>query len=255
MSADTRPIGVLDSGVGGISVLKKLAALMPNENFIYYGDSANAPYGTKSLADIRALTGNTVCLLRDLDCKCIVIACNTATSACASILRAQYSDMPIIGIEPALKPAALAHQGEHILVLATAVTLQEAKFQKLMANYQDLATIHTLACPGIVEFVEQGITSGPELAKYLQELLADYIDAPPAAVVLGCTHYPFVTDAISATLGNSCQLYDGAEGAARQTCNELARRGLAAPTDNVGTIRFLNSRKEDIELSEKLFNM
>lgn len=255
MPTDNRPIGVLDSGVGGISVLRKLVSLMPNENFIYYGDSANAPYGTRSTDEICTLTRATVDALCRMDCKCIVIACNTATTACADVLRQQYPDIPIIGIEPALKPAALAHRGGRILVLATSVTLHEAKFNRLMAAYKDTADISTLACPGIVEYVERGITDGPELISYLQNLLSPYTSPAPDAVVLGCTHYPFVSHAIQAVLGSNCEIYDGADGAARQTLNRLVKEGLTADSCAVGTVVFHNSLESDIPLSRRLFYM
>ena len=125
MNNDTRPIGVFDSGVGGISVLAELVQLMPNEHFIYYGDSANAPYGTKSLDEVKELSFEIADKLIAMDCKALVIACNTATVAAVSSLRKKYSHLPVIGIEPALKPAVLNHPNSDILVMATHVTLNQ----------------------------------------------------------------------------------------------------------------------------------
>ena len=217
MIYDNRPIGVFDSGVGGISVLRELTSIMPNENYIYFGDSLNAPYGTRPLDEVRELTFHTAGHLIGMGCKCLVIACNTATTAAVRALRARYEGVPVIGIEPALKPAVLHKPHGRVLVLATAVTLHEEKFHRLMARYENDADIFTLACPGIVEFVERGIIEGEELIEYLKQLLRNYIDNPPDAVVLGCTHYPFVRKAIDSVLGGHAEIFDGGNGTARET--------------------------------------
>ena len=132
MSTDNRPIGVLDSGLGGISVLRELVKLMPGEDFIYYGDSANAPYGTRTPEEVIDLTKKDVEFLLERGAKAIVVACNTATSAGIQILRERYTDIPVIGIEPALKPAVLSKQNPKVLVMATPMTLREEKFHHLM---------------------------------------------------------------------------------------------------------------------------
>ena len=145
-------IAVFDSGVGGISVLKSLVEVMPNEDFIYYGDSANAPYGTKTLEQVRALT----CA------KGLVVACNTATSAAVRILREQYPDVPIVGIEPAVKPAMLFMENPRVLVMATPMTIREEKLKKLMDRYRHLGEIIPLPCPGLMNFVERGDLYGDD---------------------------------------------------------------------------------------------
>ena len=254
MNTDTRPIGVFDSGVGGISVLKELVAIMPNENFIYFGDSANAPYGTKPIEIVADMTMSTADMLIEKGCKCIVIACNTATVAAVTKIRQKYSDIPIIGIEPALKPAALANPGRRILVLATHVTLNQKKFLNLLEQFKDTADIRTLEAPGIVEFVEHGLMDTPEFYEYLCELLKDYIDNPPDALVLGCTHYPFARARILSVLNNYPKAYDGGNGTARETLNQLIKHSLLAPKDAAGNIVFLNSREDEIALCRKLFN-
>ena len=133
-----RPIGVFDSGVGGISVLRELVALMPNENFIFYGDSKNAPYGTKTLEEVRKLTLADAEYLRSRNVKALVVACNTATSAAIHILREKYQkEIPVIGIEPALKPAVSVKENSRVLVMATPMTLREKKFHNLMQKFQD----------------------------------------------------------------------------------------------------------------------
>lgn len=255
MMSDNRPIGVFDSGVGGISVLGELIKLMPNENFIYFGDSRNAPYGTKPHELVRELTFATASLLIQAECKCLVIACNTATAAAVRPLRELYPGVPVIGIEPAIKPAVLANPGGHVLVMATPVTLDEDKFHRLMAKYDNAARISTLACPGIVEFVEKGIVKGPALDAYLRELLADYTDTPPDAAVLGCTHYPFVRESISLVFGEHTRIYDGGGGTARETKRQLELHGLLAATEQKGSVSIRNSNGQMVALSSRLLEI
>lgn len=255
MTPDNRPIGVFDSGVGGISVLGELIRLMPNENFIYFGDSRNAPYGSKPHGLVLDLTLATAALLIEAECKCLVIACNTATAAAVRPLRELYPGVPVIGIEPAIKPAALAHPGGSVLVMATAVTLGEDKFHRLMARYAGTARIRTLACPGIVEFVEKGIVEGDELNAYLRELLADAAADPPDAAVLGCTHYPFVRQAISEVLGEHTRIYDGGGGTARETLRQLRLHGLCAAPGQSGKAVLRNSHDGMLGLSLHLLEI
>ena len=154
------PIGVFDSGVGGISVLRELVAQMPNENYIFFGDSKNAPYGTKTLEEVQKLTCADAEYLLSRGVKALVVACNTATSAAIRILREKYADMPVIGIEPALKPAVHAGGHPRVLVMATPMTLREEKFHALMQRFESDAEILRLPCPGLVEYVEQGVLEG-----------------------------------------------------------------------------------------------
>ena len=254
MINDIRPVGVFDSGVGGISVLSELVRLMPHENFIYFGDSANAPYGTKSNDEVAALTLNNAAMLLDKGCKALVIACNTATVAAVTKVRAKYPDIPIIGIEPALKPAALYKPDGRILVMATGVTLTQVKFKKLMDNYSRTADIYTLPCPGLVEFIERGETEGEAFEAFLNNLLKDYIDNPPDAIVLGCTHYPFAKKAILKVMDNKPVIFDGGNGTARETLHQLELHNITASRDTEGKVTYLNSNPEEIELCKKLFN-
>lgn len=160
-------IAVFDSGVGGISVLKSLVEVMPNEDFIYYGDSANAPYGTKTLEQVRALTcEHAKELILNQHAKGLVVACNTATSAAVRILREQYPDVPIVGIEPAVKPAMLFMENPRVLVMATPMTIREEKLKKLMDRYRHLGEIIPLPCPGLMNFVERGDLYGDKLFKF-----------------------------------------------------------------------------------------
>ncbi|MBQ3262955.1 MAG: glutamate racemase [Oscillospiraceae bacterium] len=249
------PIAVFDSGLGGISVLRDLRALMPNENYLYFGDSANAPYGTRSLENVRALTLQNIAMLYDRGIKAAVIACNTATSAAVSALRDRFQDIPIIGMEPALKPAALAHPGGTILVLATPLTLREEKFSHLMEHYQDGVRVVPLACPELVEFVERGELESEALLQYLHARL-DPWRTEASAAVLGCTHFPFLRAAIGRVLGENAVLYDGGAGTARQTQRQLAQMDLLTNSVQEGTVILENSRNDtaEIVLSEYLLS-
>ena len=158
------PVAVFDSGLGGISVLRALVRRMPGEDFLYFGDSANAPYGVRPAAEVRELTQSVIARLYARGIKAAVIACNTATAAAIGTLRAAFSDIPVIGIEPALKPAAAQHR--HVLVLATPLTLREEKFAALMQRCAASAEILPLPCPELVEFVERGELDSPALTAY-----------------------------------------------------------------------------------------
>lgn len=250
-----RPIGVFDSGVGGISVLRELVALMPNENFIFYGDSKNAPYGTKTLEEVRKLTLADAEYLRSRNVKALVVACNTATSAAIHILREKYQKaIPVIGIEPALKPAVSVKENPRVLVMATPMTLRETKFHNLMQKFQDQAEIISLPCPGLVEFVERGELSGEALEHFLKNLFAPYQERKVDAVVLGCTHYPLVRKTIQKVLGSGVAVFDGGAGTARETLHKLKEYGLVSDAVTPGTVQFYNSTEDQamIELSKYL---
>lgn len=235
------PIAVFDSGFGGISVLKELIRLMPHENYLYFGDSKNAPYGTKSTAEVRDLTIHNIDQLIQNGAKAIVIACNTATSAAAVPLRKKYPNIPIIGMEPALKPAALCMSHAQVLVMATELTLREDKFHHLLETFENTATIYLLPAPGIVEFVEQGITEGSALSSYLRELLAPYRKQKVDCIVLGCTHFPFVQNSIQQALGYPVRFFDGGYGAAKETLRRLAEMGLCNTQKKNGSLTFQTS--------------
>lgn len=229
---DDRPVGVFDSGFGGVSVLAAATELLPCEDFIFLGDNLHAPYGDRTPDEVLALTRQGVDRLAGLGCKAVVIACNTATSAAAAALRA-HSDMPIIGMEPALKPASLLPREGAVLVMATAMTLKLDKFHQLMARYGQGAV--PVPCPGLVELIEAGETDGPRVRALLATLLGPHLTRPVKAVVLGCTHYGFLRPALAAFLPPGVQLVDGNLGTARQlkaqltACGLLAGEGRACP--------------------------
>jgi len=225
MSAKSDYIAVFDSGVGGISVLRELIRLMPNERYLYFGDSANAPYGTKSTSEVRDLTLAAAESLMARGCKALVVACNTATAAAIIDLRAKYTDKIIIGIEPALKVAADHFPGGEVGVMATPVTLREEKFDVLLHRFTDACTVHKIPAPGLVELVERGMADSQETEALLTPLLAPY-QGKLDALVLGCTHYPFAAKVIGNILGDRTALLDGGPGTARQTKRRLEAEGL-----------------------------
>lgn len=252
-----RPIGFMDSGVGGISVLREAVRVLPNEDFIYYGDSLNAPYGTKTPDEIKELTFRAVDKLMDYDIKALVVACNTATSSAIRDLRIKYSDMPVIGIEPAVKPAVVCSRGGRIIVMATPMTIRQRKFRDLVRTYETEAEIVPLACEGLMEFVEEGISDEKELMEYLDRNLGPVLTENTESIVLGCTHYPFIAKYIKKYLGDRpIVLIDGSKGTSSHLKQRLADSRLLREEDTAGKVTMLNSSpdKRMIDLSWRLFN-
>ena len=229
-------IGFFDSGVGGVSVLHTARRLLPNEHFLYYGDNGHAPYGPKPLEEIRRLSAESVGVLLDRGVKAVVIACNTATSAYAEILRAELK-LPVIGMEPALKPAQEARHGGEILVLATQATLTLPKFQRLMKRYGD--HVIPVVGRGLVELVEAGRADSPETEAALRELLGRYVGRSIDSVVLGCTHYPFLAGAIQRMFPEA-EMFDGRTGTCMRLKNLLEAGGLRSKGTE-GSVEFLTS--------------
>lgn len=248
---DQRPIGLLDSGLGGIGVLGEALRQLPNEDYVYYGDTANAPYGDKAPEEVLGLVHQAVERLIELRCKSIVIACNTATSVSAGKLR-QELDLPIIGMEPALKPASQLPGGGKILVMATRVTLALPKFQALMAQYGRDAV--PVPCPGLMECVERGELEGPKVTALLRHLLGPWLSQPVKAVVLGCTHYPFLRKTIAALFPAGTPLIDGNAGSVRQLRRRLEEQDLLSDRQEPGRITFLSS-SEDPSVLQRMQTM
>ena len=238
------PIAVLDSGVGGISVLRELLRIMPNENYLYYGDSANAPYGTKQSREVLKITRNNLKYLKAVGIKALVIACNTATSAAAATLRKENPDLPIIGIEPAIKPPAVTLDHPRVLVMATPLTLREKKFSRLVSRFESKEEIIPLPCDGLAELIEAGKLDSAEIKAYLTKLFEPHLDPPPDAVVLGCTHYPHAKAAIAECLPKGTLILDGGEGTARHTHNRLSELGLLRISHKVGTVKIINTSSD-----------
>ena len=232
-------IAVFDSGVGGISVLRHLCAVMPQERFLYFGDSANAPYGTRPTEEIRALTLAAAEKLMARWLMALVVACNTATAAAIEALRERYPDTIIIGIEPALKTACDRFPGKKIGVMATPATLREEKFARLLERCGRLCQVVTLPAAGLVELVEAGKANSEESFALLEPLLKPYA-GELSAVELGCTHYPFAAPTVSRLLGENTLQLDGGEGTALHTRRRLEAAGLLR-TEGEGEIIFENS--------------
>lgn len=218
-------IAVFDSGVGGISVLRHLRRELPNERFLYFGDSANAPYGTRPTGEIRDLTLAAAEKLMGRGLKALVVACNTATSAAIEDLRRRYPELIVIGIEPALKPASDRFPGGMVGVMATPATLREEKFARLLNRFADHCQVVKLPAAGLVELVEAGKGNGIEAEELLRPLL-EPLYGKLSAVVLGCTHYPFAAGTISRLLGPDTVLLEGGPGTARETKRRLTAAGL-----------------------------
>lgn len=256
MQKQNLPIGVFDSGVGGVSVLKELVRLLPNENYIYLGDSKNAPYGTKSHEEIFVHAENCARYLMDKGIKALVVACNTATSVCIDDLRSKYPDIPLVGIEPALKPAVTNGSNPVVVVMATPLTLKEKKFARLCSNYEKMADIVPLPCPGLMELIEQGHTADETVKSFLENCFLSTGRNKIDAVVLGCTHYPFVKGAISRILPDAL-IYDGGEGTARQLKRLLEAEGLLSDRNTPGEIIFENTlgKVSTNNLAQKLLGL
>ena len=247
-------IGVFDSGVGGISVLRHLQKLLPNERFLYYGDSANAPYGRRATAQVLALTLAAAEKMLKFGVKALVVACNTATAAAIHALRQTYPELIIVGIEPALKPAVDQFPGGRIGVMATEVTLREEKFDALLRRYENAAAIFKIPAPGLVELVETGRAGSSDAEALLSTILGPYISKLDA-LVLGCTHYPLAAGAIRTVLGPRVVLIDGGEGTARETKRRLEQANLLH--NGPGEILWQNSAENDdiLALCQNLLNL
>ena len=231
------PIGVFDSGLGGISVLKELMALMPEEHYLYFGDSANAPYGTRTTEEVRLLSMNAAAMLYERGIKALVVACNTATAAAITQIREEYPNLIVVGIEPALKMATDRFPRGHVGIMATQVTLREEKLEHLVGRFPEVS-VERIPAPGLVELVEQGKADSEETEELLRKILKPYIGELDA-LVLGCTHYPFVKDSVQRILGADVQVLDGGAGTARQTCRLLEERNLRRAGE--GSLKMENS--------------
>lgn len=235
----SHPIGVFDSGVGGLSVLRALRAELPHEQFVYVADSGNAPYGERD--DDHVTTRShaiTDYLLGHHQIKALVVACNTATAAAIKTLRAAYPTIPLVGIEPALKPAAAASQTKTVGVMATRGTLQSEKFQALLASLHGQATFVLQPCDGLAIAIEHND------AIKIEALCADYTGAMGQfglnsgaldTLVLGCTHYPFVEPVLRQSIGEHVTLLEGGAPVARQTRRLLKAAGLLASQESAST--------------------
>ena len=222
------PIGVFDSGVGGLSVLDEIQRLLPNESLLYVADCGHIPYGEKTPAFIRERSRRVADFFREQGAKAFVIACNTATVAAVADLRQDFPDWPLVGMEPAVKPAAAATRSGVVGVLATTGTLQSAKFAALLDRFATDVRVITQPCPGLVELIETGDLNSPALRQLLQGYIEPLLNAGCDTIILGCTHYPFLKPLLAQMLPPSIILIDTGAAVARQLKRLLGERDLLA---------------------------
>jgi len=220
-----KPIGIFDSGVGGTSIWREISSLLPNENTIYLADSKNAPYGKKSKGEILALSIKNTEKLLELNCKIIVVACNTATTNAIKELRSTYN-VPFIGIEPAIKPAALNTKTKKVGVLATKGTLSSELFTKTSDLYAQNIEVIEVIGTGLVELIEEGKINSLEMHNLLASYLAPMIKQNIDYLVLGCSHYPYLIPTIKNIVSDQVTIIDSGEAVAKQTKNILSEKGL-----------------------------
>ena len=241
------PIGVMDSGVGGLSVLKHLTRQLPHEHFIYFADSAHAPYGNKTATEIQQRCKIVADTLIAQGAKALVVACNTATAAAIGSMRQHYT-LPIIGMEPAVKPAAAASKNGIIGVLATTGTLQSAQFAALLEHYGQNVQVVTQACVGLVECIEQGQLHAPQTQALLKQYCQPLTAAGADTIVLGCTHYPFVRQYIQDIVGSNVTLIDTGAAVAKRLQQVLEQQQMLNAATEAGDYVFLTSGTEETQL-------
>ena len=224
--ASCRPIGIFDSGVGGLTVANAISLLLPNEAIFYIGDTARIPYGNKSKDDIEKFSLEMTKFLLDKDCKAIVIACNTASAYALEAVRNTYPDIPVIAMEPAVKPAIEQSKTGAIGVLATLGTLKSDRYSHLKDKFGQGIQILENPCLGLVDNIEAGKWNDPETILLLETILKPMVDAQVDHIVLGCTHYPIVIPLIANIMGDSVQLVNPAPAIAKQVYRQLAERNL-----------------------------
>lgn len=233
----TRPIGVFDSGVGGLSVLREIRRELPAEDLIYVADSGYAPYGDRAEDYVRGRAIAIMEFLREQNVKAVVVACNTATGIAVDALRARYSE-PIVAIEPAVKPAAAQTRSKVVGVLATTQTLAGQKFAKLVSTHAGEVEVLTQACSGLVEQVERGALASESTRSLVEQYLRPLLDKGADTIVLGCTHYPFVSDVIRDVAGPAVNIIDSAGPVARELRRRLQQNGLLAAEPRAGMETF-----------------
>lgn len=222
---NNNPIGIFDSGIGGLTVLNKIIQILPNEKYIYYADTDNVPYGTKPKEEVKKYINKAIEFLILKNVKAIVIACNTATSIAIKELRDKY-DIPIIGIEPAVKPAVENRKEKRVLIMATPTTIKEEKLKYLLDKFNAKEYVDLIAMPKLVEFAEGGDFRSEQVEKYIKEQLKEYNLDEYSEVVLGCTHFPFFKEILSTIFSKDTQIIDGSTGVANRLKNILEKENL-----------------------------
>ena len=243
---NTDPIAIFDSGVGGLSIAQCINHRLPNENLLYVADTLHAPYGDKTAEFIQQRVNEIAYWFIERNAKAIVVACNTATVNAIDQLRKNIS-IPVIGVEPAIKPAVNLSKNKKVAILVTKATAENQRFLTLVAQYGHNSEVIIQPCPGLVELIEQDKKNSPEcellLSKYLQPLLDKGVDT----IVLGCTHYPLVKGIINKICGANVIIMETALPVTEQLQRQLAQHNLINPSDKLGTTRFYSSKHGDMQ--------
>jgi glutamate racemase len=236
-----KPVGVFDSGVGGLSILRELQRSLPHEKFFYFADQAHVPYGSRSLDEVLRFSQGITRFLLAQNAKLIVVACNTASAAALHQLRLDFPDTPFVGMEPAVKPAVGITQSGVVGVLATPATFQGRLFASVLERFAEGVTVLEDTLPGLVGLIEDGKTDGKELDQLLRRSVLPMLDQGADTLVLACTHYPFIIPALRGVAGPDVQIIDPAPAIARQTARVLEHNELQGAPDNQGETIFLTT--------------
>ncbi|HUF00213.1 MAG TPA: glutamate racemase [Anaerolineales bacterium] len=245
LSSIISPIGIFDSGVGGISVLRAVREQMPEESIIYFGDQGHIPYGSRPMQQIRDFSEAITRFLLDQGAKIIVVACNTASAAALKDLREKFPDVQFVGMEPAVKPAAERTQTGKVGVLATPATFQGALYASVVERFANGVELFQNTCNGLVHQIEQGNLIGEETRKILEDALLPMLEKNIDTVVLGCTHYPFVIPLIQQIVGETVRVIDPAPAVAKQTGRLLEASGKRNTSESKGEVKFYTSGDPD----------
>ncbi len=241
MTLSTAPIGVFDSGIGGLSVWREIVRQLPAERTVYFADQAHLPYGPRSLTEVCGFARGVTRFLLDAGAKMIVVACNAASGAALHHLRETFPDVPFVGMEPAVKPAAEHTRTGVVGIIATSAAFQGELFQRLVERFATQVRLETQVCPGLVEAIEAGEASTPTTETLLRGYLAPLLAANIDQLVLGCTHYPFASETIARIVGPGVTLIDPAPAVARQIARVLAQLDALAPAGNIANHQFYTS--------------
>ncbi len=240
-SSSEHPLGVFDSGIGGLSILRAIRAQMPEERILYFGDQVHIPYGPRPLRQVRDFSEGIARFLLERGAKLVVVACNAASAAALTYLREAFPDVDFVGMEPAVKPAAEHTETGVVGVLATPATFQGALFASVVERFASGVELLKDDCPGLVQRIEDGDLDGPATRRILESALRPMLARNIDTVVLGCTHYPFVIDLIQSIVGGQVRVIDPAPAVARQAGRLLERRSLRSRAAQRGEVEFFTS--------------
>lgn len=236
-----QPIGVFDSGIGGLTIMREIRRVMPNEDILYLADQANVPYGPRSITQVRGFSEAIVAFLIKKGAKTIVVACNTASAAALEHLRDRFPDTPIVGMEPAVKPAVSVTRSGQIGILATPVTFEGELYASVVERFAEDVHVHAAPVPGLVTLVEAGTWTGERVREVLSVAVKPMLESGVDTIVLACTHYPFIIPELESLVGPGVEIIDPAPAIARQTRRVLANAGLTAANVNRGSNIFLTT--------------